>query len=278
MQKYGKALLGLIDVLDTAWNTILIDSAGLWADRGWNAPPGKQASFEIAYVGQGAIQVKKGGVSCLAQSGEMLFVDIYAGTVGEAGRFKLYYITFHSCCPQTTKKLRECFTVLSQCPQPPNPIPMEQWFLDFIREFQLDQGCRHLFLKHLLSLLLLRFYRDLSQSINVPTANVSTNPSLTEGIIRFLNETYDEAISLEDLADRFGLNKRYLNSLFKNTTGETIMQFLIRLRLDKAKRLLTHTQISITDIALSTGFYDCQHFCRTFKEKAGLTPTQYRLK
>ena len=58
-------------------------------------------------------------------------------------------------------------------------------------------------------------------------------------------------------------------------TGLTIQQYLIRLRIGKAKKLLCATSYSITDIALETGFCDCQHFCKVFKQLEGITPTQY---
>lgn len=77
-------------------------------------------------------------------------------------------------------------------------------------------------------------------------------------------------------ADFCYMSKPHFSRVFKRTTGMSPVQFLLGIRIDRAKELLDFTDQSITDIAEACGFQDQNYFARTFKKITGLTPTQYR--
>lgn len=87
---------------------------------------------------------------------------------------------------------------------------------------------------------------------------------------------YQEAFSLDALADSLHINKFYLLRSFKQVTGETPLQYHNRIRCEKAGDLLQQVELPIAYIAFETGFNSASHFSRRFKEVTGMTPSEYR--
>ena len=77
------------------------------------------------------------------------------------------------------------------------------------------------------------------------------------------------------LAEVLGISEVYLRKLFLSRFGTTPRQYILDARIAGAKQLLTDTGLSVTAIAEKCGFSGVYHFCRAFKAKTGLTPTQY---
>jgi two-component system response regulator YesN len=87
-----------------------------------------------------------------------------------------------------------------------------------------------------------------------------------------------EEVSLEEVAERIGLNPSYFSQLFKQSTQETFVQYRTRRRMEKAKKLLAQPQYRITDISGEVGYADHPHFTKTFKKYVGCLPSEYRIK
>lgn len=95
-------------------------------------------------------------------------------------------------------------------------------------------------------------------------------------LTKWLHEHYREKISLPGLAKRVGMSPATFYPRFKALFGQTPGEYLISIRLNAARRLLENPRPSLADIAAETGFCDQSHFTKTFREKRGLTPLQYR--
>lgn len=92
----------------------------------------------------------------------------------------------------------------------------------------------------------------------------------------YLNEHYNENISLSNVASSLGYTHQYLNKLFHKTYGMSMLQYVQKLRLDKAIILLSSNDvITIKDIAGYVGM-ETNYFIRTFRKATGVTPDQYR--
>ena len=96
------------------------------------------------------------------------------------------------------------------------------------------------------------------------------------GITRYLQEHLAEEISLSVLAEQFHLNPQYISQLFKSEIGVNFLVYLTNIRMEKAKKLLLSTALSIAEVAEQSGYGDYRVFTKVFKKSEGSTPSQYR--
>ena len=96
------------------------------------------------------------------------------------------------------------------------------------------------------------------------------------GITRFLQEHLAEEISLSVLAEQFHLSPQYISQLFKSEIGVNFLTYLTGIRMEKAKKLLLSTSLSVAEIAEQAGYGDYRVFTKVFKKLEGVTPSQYR--
>lgn len=92
----------------------------------------------------------------------------------------------------------------------------------------------------------------------------------------FLNENYTKEINISELAEISGFSKHYFIRTFKAMIGESPYSYINKLRLTKAKHLLTSHAHSIEEIALLSGFKNTSSFSSLFKSHMGITPSQFR--
>ena len=97
-----------------------------------------------------------------------------------------------------------------------------------------------------------------------------------QSITRYLQEHLSEEISLAVLADEFHLNPQYISQLFKNEIGVNFLAYLTNIRMERAKKLLLTTDLSVADISEQSGYGDYRVFTMVFKKAEGVTPSQYR--
>lgn len=93
---------------------------------------------------------------------------------------------------------------------------------------------------------------------------------------KYMDQNYGKKIGLNELADVAGFTKYYLSRLYKKYYNENIMDYLIRLRMDKAKELLEKSELSVKQISIQVGFTEPNYFTWTFKKINGDTPLKYR--
>ncbi|MFS0723195.1 AraC family transcriptional regulator [Paenibacillus sp. 1P07SE] len=86
----------------------------------------------------------------------------------------------------------------------------------------------------------------------------------------------DKQLSVERVAELFTYNKDYLSRMFKRRMGTNMLSYIHRLKLDRAKDLLSRTPLNIKEIADRVGLEDDKQLIKLFKRYEGLTPTQYR--
>ncbi|MCQ2432029.1 MAG: AraC family transcriptional regulator, partial [Clostridia bacterium] len=93
---------------------------------------------------------------------------------------------------------------------------------------------------------------------------------------RQMADRIHQPITMEGLAERLHISRKYLSALFVRYEGIPPKQYLNRLRLERAAELLSSTSYSITDVACSVGFPDVLMFSRFFHTHTGMSPTEYR--
>lgn len=92
----------------------------------------------------------------------------------------------------------------------------------------------------------------------------------------YINTHFDEDLSLQDMADAIRVSPYHLAHVFKDETGYSPKQYLLRRRMGEAQTLLISTRRSVTDIALAVGFNDPSHFNSMFSKYIGMSPSRYR--
>jgi AraC-like DNA-binding protein len=98
----------------------------------------------------------------------------------------------------------------------------------------------------------------------------------TDKAIAYLKERYAEEFSLKQLASLANYSPNHLIRRFKEKTGMTPVSYLHALRIEEAKRLLTQTNKSVSEIMERVGFLDSAYFSKTFKRLVGYSPKRYR--
>lgn len=134
----------------------------------------------------------------------------------------------------------------------------------YIRDMEINTK-----LSALLSLLM-------SDSWNPEKARVCKKQSTISEIRHYLDENYSKKITLEDLSQRYYINKYYMTRIFKEQFGINIMDYLLNVRITEAKNLLRFTKLSAEEVGNQCGIGDIYYFSRVFKKIEGITIREYR--
>ena len=94
--------------------------------------------------------------------------------------------------------------------------------------------------------------------------------------IAYIDENISEKIALRELADCVNMSEKYFCSFFSKQTGSTPIEYVNRLRIEKACEMLKMHKMSVTETALETGFESLSYFIRRFKKQMGVSPSQYK--
>lgn len=125
-----------------------------------------------------------------------------------------------------------------------------------------------------LSAHLLRRYSTCRHRIQNYTEGLSQSQLKT--VIVYIHEHLDQDLSLTKLAELVQISPYYFARLFKQSTGLASHQYIIRCRIEKAKKLLSQTQLPLIEICYQVGFQNQSHFTRVFRRHTQLTPKTYR--
>ena len=92
----------------------------------------------------------------------------------------------------------------------------------------------------------------------------------------FIKNNYSHSISLDDIAKSAAMSRSYLSNTFKAVIGMSPYNYLLRIRIDKAMKLLRDSDMTVIDISSACGFTSLTSFNKAFKALAGFTPTELR--
>jgi len=94
--------------------------------------------------------------------------------------------------------------------------------------------------------------------------------------LQFVDSHLGEAITMREVAEHIHANASYFSVLFKEQTGLTFSDYLTRRRIQRAKELLTNTQLSVAEIAEQAGYQTAKYFVKVFRSHENKSPSQYR--
>ncbi|WP_034761834.1 response regulator transcription factor [Rossellomorea vietnamensis] len=108
------------------------------------------------------------------------------------------------------------------------------------------------------------------------TRHSSNGIAIVENVRRYMDRHYTNEISLTSLADQFHINSAYLSEMFKELVGQNFSDYLVNLRLEKARSLLMDEQLKVIEIAHLVGYSNSGYFSTVFKKRFGQKPLDYR--
>ncbi len=152
-----------------------------------------------------------------------------------------------------------------------NMRSIEMDFLALDNEFVNPQHNYVMMLSSLMTTLLVKIYRNLVQE----KSSISTS-MLVSGVIEYIQKNYAKDISNTSIGAEFNYHPNYINRSMLNSTGQSLHQYVISVRVLHALELIQTTDMSITEIAKAVGFKSIKHFSQSFKKTYGFSPTHFK--
>ena len=159
---------------------------------------------------------------------------------------------------------------------------VERILLSFLPELETGGLSGGLYAESLANVLAVHLLRQHSSLGTGARSIVSRGPSgrLSGRTLRratdFIGENLASSLSLEEISAAASVSPRHLSRLFKEVTGLAPHQYVIRERVEKAKRLLAGTELPVGDVALAAGFAHQGHLARHFVRLVGPSPARFR--
>ena len=134
-------------------------------------------------------------------------------------------------------------------------------------------------IKNYLELFLINLLRSQTETkegnkIFLPRKELSSKP--VNDVIHVLEGALYSTLTIEDICAKTAYGRAYLFRVFKEKTGKTIMEYYLKLKIERAKQLLRENELSVKEISELLAFNEPNYFTKTFKRIAGLTPTTYK--
>ena len=254
--------------------------------HGFATLPDRHPFAELVYVDSGEIRVKSGVFEGRLQKNELLIHR--AGDTHsffcEEGAPNLIIIGLdcespllipfsHTPMPLSEALQRLLVEIIKEGRNvflPPYDLPNRT---DMKKREDFPFGADHL-IKNLLECFLVKLIRE-REAPPLGEGEHATDDLRTGEILRYLENNYREKITLEELCFLFGTNKTTLTKSFRRVTGGTVMDYLSRLRLQKAKAMLRRGTLTVTEIAEELGFSSVHYFTRFFRKHGNMSPSEY---
>ena len=214
---------------------------------------------ELTFLFSGEMTYYINDVMHVITSGDIIYVPAGSIRQRELGEIPNDYlsINFHSDTPL------EFDTILKNCIN--NEIKL---LLNYYETAQSSPSTdRQAKLRLALETLIMQITDNMNDNYTSP---------LSAEIISFITSHYTEKITLNDISQATFYSAAYCENEFKKTTGKSIINYLIDVRVNAAKKLLAESSMSCARIATAVGFEDANYFSRIFKKRTGYSPLKYR--
>ena len=261
-------------------NAELVFAGKLTGERVWREKTHEHVgSCEIVLVVEGSGVSHIGGVQHAFTKGDILVYNehvIHSEELrSDADALSLYYVVIRdfSVAGMAENKL---------IPDGVSPVldsrsdfsDLKHMFEAILRECEQQEMGYEVVTNSLVHAILVKVLRIVNDQFQL-LRNGNDHP-LERQIMDYIANHYMNNLSLKDIAQRFHISQYYLEHIFKEFAGESPINYLIRCRLEMAKKLLLTTGNSVTAIAQMTGYDTVSYFCVAFKKATGMTPTQFQ--
>jgi AraC family L-rhamnose operon regulatory protein RhaS len=257
--------------------------------------PHKNRGMEITYIEKGMLEWMVEGVVERVEPGSIFFTlpwQVHGSVNPKEPDNVIWHVLFHlkddypqphkrfgfaeslGFSPSETRTLSAALASSRRHGFPASPT-MCRLMPALIGELQSSHELREAQVVSLLRMVLVELKRVVcGETVHEETPTAS-EPAVRK-LVEMLSSHCDQSWTLAQMADQCGIRRTRLNTVFQKLTGSTPMEYLGRLRMERAKTLLRETDIKIIDIAFECGFNSSQYFANTFKHATGMTPSEYR--
>ncbi|BFT70336.1 helix-turn-helix domain-containing protein [Paenibacillus sp. P36] len=258
----------------------------------WSSPERRLLDYLLVYIQEGTccfhVDHKKymfnAGQFCLVQLGSLLSLEGLTNTVTPYIHFDLSFnperehsfptrpgqidLSAYQHLLQPT--IRDLYGVeMPVQVEPSKPLKLKETLLQVIEQAEKQDPLIQLKTQHLVTEIILSLLETYYQE------PYTTSQSF-DWITSYFSHHLSDPISLADMAARANLSISRFSMVFKQRYGISPHQYLMNMRVNHAKELLTHTDLSQESIASYCGFADLHHFSKTFKKRTGLTPGELK--
>lgn len=220
-------------------------------------PVKKQVSFTFYDQKRIVNCIKSGKADVLKDATEGILTDNRKRGISSKNMLELY---------------RQLLAVGKRCLEEQDMVLEEKELNDRIRSafFEQEEGLEFDRAKQMIS----EYLYEVLMLVN--SREASSGSKLVESIKRYVLENYTEDLSLDRIGKDLGLSAKYMSRLFKQKSGENLTDYINRVRVEKAKEILTTTNTKIGEIAVMVGLESRVTFLRVFKKLEGVSPNEYR--
>lgn len=195
-----------------------------------------------------------------------LLCDVFS--TQESAASLLYYIFYHN-------KLSDPNAVTLNINLRSDNEDVSSMFEDMLREYNDKKHGYEDILEHYLMIILTKIARRIfSETEN--RGDMSISGDIIGDVINRLNRSEPGSVSAKQLADSYFLSQSSFSTKFKEKVGMSFLEYVTRLRINRACELLLTTELQIGEIQSCTGYQDAKAFYRAFRRCTGMTPTKYR--
>ncbi|WP_082795415.1 response regulator transcription factor [Alkalihalobacillus trypoxylicola] len=123
----------------------------------------------------------------------------------------------------------------------------------------------------------LEILNDFIKSVSTLSTRKGYNKNI-QNLMNYIHSHYMKPLTLTNVAKHFHFNPSYLSNLFATHNKESFIEYLNKIRINEAKKLLRKNGLTIAEISETVGYSDHSYFCKVFKKKTGFSPSKYKKK
>ncbi|MEI3213065.1 MAG: AraC family transcriptional regulator [Lachnospiraceae bacterium] len=267
---------------DDPFSTYHIQNGG----QSFQIPVHWHDELEIIYVKSGFLTVNisgenyigKPGDAFVVSPGNLHFMGSQTGTVDYfTFLFPLKYIAFRSddmLDDKLIEPLNSGHLMIS--PEIKDTVKEQCEQLARVYAAEIDKSESKITSQIRKKIILLQFIHELWKKGFIVENDTTGRNTVEKEMVSYIQQNYMGKILLREFGEQFHLSEKYISRYFKEHFHITLSQYVTYLRLEHAKQMLQETDISVTEVAMQSGYQNISYFIRSFKKTYGVSPLKYR--
>lgn len=267
---------------DDPFSTYHIQNGG----QSFQIPVHWHDELEIIYVKSGFLTVNisgenyigKPGDAFVVSPGNLHFMGSQTGTVDYfTFLFPLKYIAFRSddmLDDKLIEPLNSGHLMIS--PEIKDTVKEQCEQLARVYAAEIDESESKITGQIKKKIILLQFIHELWKKGFIVENDTTGRNTVEKEMVSYIQQNYMGKILLREFGEQFHLSEKYISRYFKEHFHITLSQYVTYLRLEHAKQMLQETDISVTEVAMQSGYQNISYFIRSFKKTYGVSPLKYR--